>query len=76
MQIEVTNDGATILKSVGVDNPAAKILVDMSKVQDDEVGDGTTSVTVLGKIISYLSYKFLYFNLKSSGLNTLNCSSC
>ncbi|XP_034944640.1 T-complex protein 1 subunit beta [Chelonus insularis] len=45
-QIQVTNDGATILKSIGVDNPAAKILVDMSKVQDDEVGDGTTSVTV------------------------------
>lgn len=48
LQVEVTNDGATILKSVGVDNPAAKILVDMSKVQDEEVGDGTTSVTVLG----------------------------
>ncbi|KAG7305752.1 T-complex protein 1 subunit beta [Plutella xylostella] len=46
-QVEVTNDGATILKSIGVDNPAAKILVDMSKVQDEEVGDGTTSVTVL-----------------------------
>nr|XP_034193549.1 T-complex protein 1 subunit beta [Osmia lignaria] len=46
-QVQVTNDGATILKSVGVDNPAAKILVDMSRVQDDEVGDGTTSVTVL-----------------------------
>ncbi|XP_038116872.1 T-complex protein 1 subunit beta [Culex quinquefasciatus] len=46
-QVEVTNDGATILKAVGVDNPAAKILVDMSRVQDDEVGDGTTSVTVL-----------------------------
>lgn len=46
-QVEVTNDGATILKSIGVDNPAAKILVNMSKVQDDEVGDGTTSVTVL-----------------------------
>lgn len=49
--VEVTNDGATILKSIGVDNPAAKILVDMSKVQDDEVGDGTTSVTVLGSIL-------------------------
>lgn len=44
--IEVTNDGATILQAVGVDNPAAKILVDISKVQDDEVGDGTTSVAV------------------------------
>uniref|UniRef100_G3PP84 T-complex protein 1 subunit beta n=1 Tax=Gasterosteus aculeatus TaxID=69293 RepID=G3PP84_GASAC len=45
--VTVTNDGATILKAIGVDNPAAKVLVDMSKVQDDEVGDGTTSVTVL-----------------------------
>lgn len=46
-EIQVTNDGATILRSVGVDNPAAKVLVDISKVQDDEVGDGTTSVAVL-----------------------------
>jgi T-complex protein 1 subunit beta len=46
-EMQVTNDGATILKAIGVDNPAAKILVDISKVQDDEVGDGTTSVTVL-----------------------------
>ncbi|XP_041354778.1 T-complex protein 1 subunit beta-like [Gigantopelta aegis] len=45
--IQVTNDGATILKAIGVDNPAAKVLVDISKVQDDEVGDGTTSVVVL-----------------------------
>ncbi len=45
--ITVTNDGATILKSVYVDNPAAKVLVDISKTQDDEVGDGTTSVVVL-----------------------------
>lgn len=46
--IQITNDGATILKSVGVDNPAAKVLVDIAKVQDDEVGDGTTTVAVLG----------------------------
>lgn len=46
-QIEVTNDGATILRNIGVDNPAAKILQDISKTQDDEVGDGTTSVVVL-----------------------------
>lgn len=45
--ITVTNDGATILKSIHLDNPAAKILVNISKVQDDEVGDGTTSVCVL-----------------------------
>jgi len=45
--VSVTNDGATILKSVLIDNPAAKVLIDISKVQDDEVGDGTTSVCVL-----------------------------
>ncbi|XP_071827115.1 T-complex protein 1 subunit beta-like isoform X1 [Apostichopus japonicus] len=45
--VQVTNDGATILKAIGIDNPAGKILVDISRVQDDEVGDGTTSVTVL-----------------------------
>ncbi len=45
-QITVTNDGATILKSIHVDNPAAKILIDISKTQDDEVGDGTTTVAV------------------------------
>ncbi|KAI7406326.1 putative T-complex protein 1 subunit [Hortaea werneckii] len=46
-QILVTNDGATILKSIALDNAAAKVLVNISKVQDDEVGDGTTSVAVL-----------------------------
>lgn len=48
----VTNDGATILKAVNVDNPAAKILVELAKIQDQEVGDGTTSVVVLtGELI-------------------------
>ncbi|KAF4653004.1 T-complex protein 1 subunit beta [Perkinsus chesapeaki] len=45
--ITVTNDGATILQSIWVDNPAAKILVDMSRTQDQQCGDGTTSVVVL-----------------------------
>lgn len=42
----VTNDGATILRSVWIDNPAAKVLIDISKTQDLECGDGTTSVVV------------------------------
>ncbi|KAL9259771.1 T-complex protein 1 subunit beta-like protein [Drosera capensis] len=46
-KVTVTNDGATILKSLHIDNPAAKVLIDISKAQDDEVGDGTTSVVVL-----------------------------
>ncbi|EAX92612.1 chaperonin, putative [Trichomonas vaginalis G3] len=45
--INVTNDGATILKSIVIDNPAARIIVDLSQAQDAEVGDGTTSVAVL-----------------------------
>lgn len=46
-EMQITNDGATILKAIHLDNPTAKILVDISKTQDEEVGDGTTSVTVL-----------------------------
>uniref|UniRef100_A0A7S0ZHN1 CCT-beta n=1 Tax=Timspurckia oligopyrenoides TaxID=708627 RepID=A0A7S0ZHN1_9RHOD len=42
--IMVTNDGATILRSLLIDNPAAKVLIEISKAQDDEIGDGTTSV--------------------------------
>jgi T-complex protein 1 subunit beta len=51
-KITVTNDGATILQSIFVDNPAAKILIDISRTQDAEVGDGTTTVAVLaGELI-------------------------
>lgn len=46
MRITITNDGATILKSVPVDNPAAKVLVEIAKTQDDTVGDGTTRYTL------------------------------
>ena len=43
----ISNDGATILKLLDVVHPAAKALVDISRSQDAEVGDGTTSVTLL-----------------------------
>ncbi|MCQ2965045.1 MAG: T-complex protein 1 subunit beta [archaeon] len=46
-KIQITNDGATILNHVYVDNGAAKILIDISKTQDQAVGDGTTTVAVL-----------------------------
>lgn len=42
VKITITNDGATILRSVPVENPAAKVLVDIARIQDDTVGDGTT----------------------------------
>src|ERR671914_1615338 len=43
----ITNDGATILKEIDVQHPAAKMMVEISKATDNEVGDGTTSVVVL-----------------------------
>jgi len=43
----ITNDGATILKNLEVEHPAAKVLVDLADLQDKEVGDGTTSVVIL-----------------------------
>jgi len=46
-EITVTNDGATVLKSILIENPVAKILVDISMIQDNDVGDGTTSVVIL-----------------------------
>eukprot|EP00746_Dinoflagellata_sp_MGD_P156983 gnl/MRDRNA2_/MRDRNA2_86055_c0_seq1.p1 gnl/MRDRNA2_/MRDRNA2_86055_c0~~gnl/MRDRNA2_/MRDRNA2_86055_c0_seq1.p1 ORF type:complete len:551 (-),score=54.13 gnl/MRDRNA2_/MRDRNA2_86055_c0_seq1:911-2563(-) len=46
-EITITNDGATVLKSILIENPIAKILVDISMIQDDAIGDGTTSVVVL-----------------------------
>ncbi|MGD2200144.1 MAG: TCP-1/cpn60 chaperonin family protein, partial [Candidatus Bathyarchaeota archaeon] len=45
--VTITNDGATMLKEMDVQHPAAKMIVEVSKTQDDEVGDGTTSVVVL-----------------------------
>lgn len=45
--IITTNDGATILKNLDVEHPAAKVLVDLADLQDREVGDGTTSVVVI-----------------------------
>lgn len=40
----MTNDGATILKLLEVEHPAAKVLVELAELQDQEVGDGTTTV--------------------------------
>src|SRR5689334_13717193 len=45
--VTITNDGATILKEIDVQHPAAKMLVEISKATDNEVGDGTTSTVVL-----------------------------
>ena len=45
--VTITNDGATILKEIDVQHPTAKMLVEIAKTTDNEVGDGTTSVVIL-----------------------------
>ena len=45
--VAVTNDGAAILKAIDVEHPAAKMIVEVAKTQDDMVGDGTTTAVVL-----------------------------
>ena len=46
--VTITNDGATILKEIDVQHPAAKMMVEISKTVDNEVGDGTTSSVIFG----------------------------
>jgi len=51
--VVITNDGATIMKELDVQHPAAKMLVEVAKTQDNEVGDGTTTAVVLaGQLLS------------------------
>jgi len=45
--VTITNDGATILRQLEVEHPAAKTMVELSQLQDKEVGDGTTSVVII-----------------------------
>jgi len=55
----ITNDGATILKQMSVSHPTAKMLVELSKSQDIEAGDGTTSVVVLAGALLTAAEKLL-----------------
>ncbi|HDM23651.1 MAG TPA: thermosome subunit, partial [Candidatus Bathyarchaeota archaeon] len=72
--VTVTNDGATILDEVEVEHPAAKILVEVAKAQDDECGDGTTSAVVLAGEILRRAEKLLEHDIHPtiivSGLKT------
>ena len=45
--VVITNDGATILKEMDIEHPAAKMIVEVAKTQDDEVGDGTTTAAII-----------------------------
>lgn len=52
--VVITNDGVTILKEMDIEHPAAKMMVEIAKTQDDEVGDGTTTAVVIaGELLKY-----------------------
>ena len=49
--IVLTNDGHAILREIEVSHPAAKSMIELSRTQDEEVGDGTTTVIILGMFL-------------------------
>ena len=58
--VTVTNDGATILKHMDVEHQVAKLLVQLSQSQDDEIGDGTTGV--VGELfLVFPNYRYRFF---------------
>ena len=61
--IVLTNDGNAILREIDVSHPAAKSIIDLSRTQDQEVGDGTTSVIVLAGEMLAVAEEFLERNL-------------
>lgn len=64
----LTNDGHAILREIDVAHPAAKSMIELSRTQDEEVGDGTTSVIILGELLSQgrLRQYCLWLQLTSS----------
>jgi T-complex protein 1 subunit epsilon len=58
-QVTITNDGATILEKMDVEHQIAKLMVDLSRSQDDEIGDGTTGVVVLAGSLLQQAEKLL-----------------
>jgi T-complex protein 1 subunit epsilon len=58
-EVTITNDGATILQKMDVEHQVAKLLVDLSRSQDNEIGDGTTGVTVLAGALLAQAEKLL-----------------
>lgn len=61
--IVITNDGAQILKQMDIEHPAAKMVVEVAKTQDDEVGDGTTSAAVLAGELLKKAEELLNMNI-------------
>src|ERR1700760_3259400 len=61
--IVLTNDGHAILREIEVGHPAAKSMIELSRTQDEEVGDGTTSVIILSGELLSVAQPFLDRNM-------------
>ena len=64
--VTITNDGATILKEIDAQHPAAKMMVEISKTIDNEVGDGTTSSVIFGGTLFAKAEELLNKDVHSS----------
>ncbi len=62
-EVVITNDGATIMKELEIEHPAAKMLVEVAKTQDNEVGDGTTTAVILAGELLKRSEKLVEMNV-------------
>jgi len=61
--VTITNDGATILQQMDVEHQIAKLLVQLSRSQDDEIGDGTTGVVGKLKAFFAVGFKIHFYSL-------------
>lgn len=68
--IVITNDGATILQEMNIEHPAGKMMVEIAKTQDQEVGDGTTTAVVLAGELLKKSLELLDQNIHASTIIT------
>lgn len=68
-EVTVTNDGATIVEKMEIQHPVARLLVELSKSQDNEVGDGTTGIVVFAGALLEQAEKLL-----DKGLHPLKIS--
>lgn len=68
-EVTITNDGATILKQMNVLHPAAKMLVELSRAQDIEAGDGTTSVVVVAGALLDAAEKLLGIGIHPTAIS-------
>ncbi len=68
--VTITNDGVTILDEMEVEHPAAKMLVEVAKTQDDEVGDGTTTAVILAGELLKRSEELLDQDIHSTVITT------